>query len=425
MDDLDSTIARLRDEDARSRLRQELAAIEGDREARRFHVVVFGTGSSGKTSLINALLGREVGMTGPTIGTTRARECHSHTIEGVDGTHVLTDTPGISDAGRGGTLREEEARQLAARADLLLFVVDQDLTRSEREAIDLLSRLEKRTIVVLNKKDRFSGPDLDAILARLRARLAGVIEPVDVVAVAAAPRPIPVRVIRADGRVESVLEYESPDLEALEERIAAILEGEGDSLRAGNLLLRAYMLRKMARNALERERLELAESIVDRYQWMAAGAVFANPVPELDMVAAGAVEYRMISEIAGVYGADLSAEHIRLIGQQMVEMLVRRKVVTVIAGMVAGFFKTTLVTYVAAGAVEGVTIAYLTHVTGHVFLEYFRNGRDWGEGGMQAALARQLDAASRADFLREFAGQAFGRLGRVGQRGADHGSRFA
>src|SRR3954470_23542932 len=88
MDDLDSTIARLRDEDARSRLRQELAAIEGDRRARRFHVVVFGTGSSGKTSLINALLGREVGMTGPTIGTTRARECHSHTIEGVEGTLV-------------------------------------------------------------------------------------------------------------------------------------------------------------------------------------------------------------------------------------------------------------------------------------------------------------------------------------------------
>src|SRR3954471_18161210 len=101
MDDLDSTIARLRDEDARSRLRQELAAIEGDRQARRFHVVVFGTGSAGENSPITALLGREVALTAPTIGTTRVRECHSHEIEGVEGTLVLTDTPGLSEAGRG------------------------------------------------------------------------------------------------------------------------------------------------------------------------------------------------------------------------------------------------------------------------------------------------------------------------------------
>jgi small GTP-binding protein len=416
MDDLDATIARLRDQAARAQLHGELETLRGDREDRRFHVVVFGTGSVGKTSLINALLGQEVGETAPTMGTTRGRECHSHTIEGVEGTLVLTDTPGLSDAGRGGAAREGEARQLAARADLLLFVIDQDLTRTEREALDLLTRLEKRTIVVLNKKDRFNGPDLEAILSRLRARLAGVIGREDIVAVAAAPRPIPVRVIRPDGRTESVLEYERPDLEALEERIAAILEREGDALRAGNLLLRAYLLRKMAQAELDRERQAQAEEIVDRYQWVAAGAIFANPVPELDMVAAGAVEYRMISEIAAVYGADLSSEHIRLIAQQMIEMLVRRKVVTVITALVAGWFKTTLVAFAAAGAVEGVTIAYLTHVTGHVFLEYFRRGQDWGEGGMQAALARQLDASRRADFLREFAGQAFSRLGRAGAR---------
>jgi small GTP-binding protein len=415
MDDLDATIGRLRDEAARSQLHGELATLRGDRENRRFHVVVFGTGSAGKTSLINALLGQDVGKTAPTLGTTRAGECHSHTIEGVEGTLVLTDTPGLSEAGREGAAREEQARQLAARADLLLFVLDQDLTRTERDSLELLTRLEKQTIVVLNKKDLFNEPDLEAILDRLRDRLAGVVRREDIVAVAAAPRPIPVRVIRADGRTESALEYEQPDIEALEERIAAILEHEGDSLRAGNLLLRSYLLRKMAQLELDRQRQAEARGIVDHYQWVAASAVFANPVPELDMVAAGAVEYRMISEIAAVYGADLSSEHVRLIAQQMIEMLIRRKVVTVITAMISGLFKTTLVAYAAAGAVEAVTIAYLTHVTGHVFLEYFRRGQDWGEGGMQAALARQLDATRRTDFLKEFAGQAFRQFSRLGR----------
>ena len=99
-----------------------MAELRADRQARRFHVVVFGTGSAGKTSLINALLGRTVGRTEPTIGTTKGGEAFTYELEDVDGTVLLTDTPGLSEIGEAGGAREAEARDLAARADLLLFV---------------------------------------------------------------------------------------------------------------------------------------------------------------------------------------------------------------------------------------------------------------------------------------------------------------
>ena len=51
-------------------------------------------------------------------------------------------------------------------------------------------------------------------------------------------------------------------------------------------------------------------------------------------------------------------------------------------------------------------MAYLTHVSGEAFSEYFRHGQTWGDGGMQAALIRQFDLTSRAEFLQEFAKQA-------------------
>ena len=51
-------------------------------------------------------------------------------------------------------------------------------------------------------------------------------------------------------------------------------------------------------------------------------------------------------------------------------------------------------------------MAYLTHVSGEAFAEYFRRGQTWGDGGMQAALVRQFDLTSRAEFLQEFAKQA-------------------
>jgi ribosome biogenesis GTPase A len=51
-----------------------------------FRVVVMGTGPVGKTSLINAMLGRSVGKTGATMGTIRGGRVHTHVVEGVDPT---------------------------------------------------------------------------------------------------------------------------------------------------------------------------------------------------------------------------------------------------------------------------------------------------------------------------------------------------
>ena len=50
-----------------------------------FQVVVMGTGPVGKTSFINALLGRSAGETGATMGTTSGGRVHTHVVEGVEG----------------------------------------------------------------------------------------------------------------------------------------------------------------------------------------------------------------------------------------------------------------------------------------------------------------------------------------------------
>ena len=400
----------VKDDAAKVRLMDELATLRRDREHRRFHVVVFGTGSAGKTSLINALLGQAVGKTEATMGTTREGENHSHTLEGVDGTLVLTDTPGLSEVGDGGEFREVAARNLAARADLLLFVVDHDLTRSEFEPLIALARQGKRSIVILNKTDRFLDADRAVILSKLRERLSGVVPSADVIAIAAAPRPIPVHFQGSNGDAETILEVQPPDLGELEDRISAVLKREGDALRAGNLLLRAHLVSKSAQEQLSRERRIKAKSVVDKFQWITAGTVFTNPIPALDLMATGAVQFQMISEIAGVYGVELSTSHLKMIGGQMVQMLLKLGMVEAATSLIAGMFKASLIGYAAGGAVQVVTMAYLTHISGLTFTEYFARGQNWGDGGMQAALVKQFDLHSRAEFLQEFAMQAVNRV---------------
>ena len=409
-DQAEQVVGQVRDEAMQGKLRREMAELRADRKALRFHVVVFGTGSAGKTSLINALLGRAVGRTEPTIGTTRAGEAFTYELEDVEGTVLLTDTPGLSEIGEGGATREAEARDLAARADLLLFVVDHDLIRSEFEPMAALARQGKRSIVALNKKDRLVDADREAILAKLRERLAGLVSPADVVAVSASPRPIAVRVQAADGSISTVLEAEPPDLKALRDRIASVLDREGGTLRAGNLLLRAHLINSEARDQLSKERDIRAQAVIDKFQWMIAGTVFANPIPALELMATGAVQYQMISELAAVYGVEITASHVKMIGTQMIQMLLKTGLVEATTSLIAGLFKSTLVGYAAGGAVQAVSMAYLAHVSGHAFADYFRHGQSWGDGGMGAALIRQFDLNSRAEFLQEFAQQALGRL---------------
>lgn len=400
----------IKDEKARERLGGELAELRADKERKHFHVVVFGTISAGKTSLINALLGREVGRTEAVGGTTRRGEEHNHRLEGVEGILILTDTPGLSEIGDAGAMREAGARDLAARADLLLFVVDHDLVRSEFDPLQALARQGKRSIVVLNKKDRFPPEARAEILAKLRERLGGIVDARDVVAIAAAPRPVPTRVRGRDGSIETVLEAEPPDLEPLLLRIEKVLEREGDALRAGNLLLRAHLVSRAAQEQLTRERRQRAEGVIDRFQWITAGTVFANPLPALDLMATGAVQFQMISEVAAVYGVELSSSHVRTIGAQMIQLLLKLGIVEAASSLIAGIFKSSLVGYAAGGAVQATTMAYLTHISGHAFADYFERGQSWGDGGMQAALVRQFDLNSRAEFLQEFARQALDRV---------------
>ena len=54
---------------------------------------------------------------------------------------------------------------------------------------------------------------------------------------------------------------------------------------------------------MSKERDARAQAVIDKFQWLTAGTVFANPIPALDLMAAGAVQYQMITELAAVYGS--------------------------------------------------------------------------------------------------------------------------
>jgi GTPase len=135
-------------------------------------VTVVGRPNVGKSTLVNALVGRKVAIVSHKAQTTR------HRIQGVanhaTGQIVFVDTPGLHTAEKRKLNRYMNQTAVAALdgVDLVLFVVEaQRWTDEDAAALDRLRRLSTPVALVVNKVDRIKDKArLLGELAELAAR---------------------------------------------------------------------------------------------------------------------------------------------------------------------------------------------------------------------------------------------------------------
>jgi len=395
-------VGQIQDEVARQALLSRSREIEANLSGGELQVVVFGTGSAGKTSLVNALIGRIIGRVDAPMGTTEVGETYSLKLKGLEREILITDTPGILEAGVAGTQREQLARQLATEANLLLFVVDNDLRQSEYQPLRTLAEIGKRSLIVLNKTDLYTETDQEVILARLRERVRGFIAATDVVAIAANPQSV---VLETGENFEP-----EPDIIPLLRRMAAVLRAEGEDLVADNILLQSQRLGEEARRLIDSQRRRQAEKVVERFQWIGAGVVSVTPLPVVDLLATAAVNAQMVVEIGRIYGCELNLERGRELALSLAKTLASLGIVKGAIELLSTALQLNLATFMIGRAIQGVTAAYLTRIAGKSFIEYFRHDQDWGDGGMTEVVQRQFQLNRRDEFVKAFVQEAIARV---------------
>src|SRR5215831_12719793 len=169
-------------DDVRRQLQSLVARVEEKQTAQKLEIVAFGSISSGKSSLLNALAGRDAFQTDPRGGTTRER------LEipwPGDDRVLLVDTPGLGEVE--GAERVALAAQAARDADLVLLVVDGPLRDSEYRLLTKLGEMEKRVLVCLNKADWYDDQERSSLLGQITSQVRGVVQPDDVLAVRSQP----------------------------------------------------------------------------------------------------------------------------------------------------------------------------------------------------------------------------------------------
>ncbi|MCH2182261.1 MAG: GTP-binding protein [Mariniblastus sp.] len=408
VESIQSTLARLRgcSDQERAELKSDLTQLNEMYEKirnGRVEIVIFGEISTGKSALINALIGKQVvdvdvqgGWTQQVWGT--HWEGAGHRIPGFENSElVLVDTPGINEVG--GSDRAELAEKTARQADLILFVTDSDLNETEFSALVELAAIQKPIILVFNKQDLYPEQDLQTLLRALRQRLVDVISPDLIVTTAADPRPVEYVIEQARGSSRTEWRKPAPEVESLKSLILQTLDREG----LGLIALNAAMFAADKSDRMAALRVEMRNRKANQVIWTMAGTkslVVAFSPGIVDIVSGVAIDAVMILSLSKVYGLNFSMAQARNLSRAI--------------GKAAGIFALGELTSWGASALkvatvqlgviltaipQGAAAGFSSYIIGQAAKHYFEHGGSWGTGSAKSVVSDILKNTDKDSVL--------------------------
>ncbi|HCQ22376.1 MAG: GTP-binding protein [Aphanizomenon flos-aquae LD13] len=385
-------------------------------------IAAFGMVGRGKSSLLNALVGREVFVTGPLHGVTRDAQTVNWSIsQEALGTLKATlssngqsqieliDTPGLDEVD--GETRAALAAQIAEQADLILFVISGDMTKIEQLALSQLRQVGKPIILVFNKVDQFPETDRITIYEKIRDdRVRELLSPAEIVMASAAPL-VRIAIQNPDGTRGVKLQKGKSQVEELKLKILEILHHEGKALVALNTMLYADNVNEQ----LVQRKLIIREENANQLIWKAvitkALAIAFNPVTVVDILSAVIIDISLILGLSKLYGIPMTETGAIKLLQKIALSMGGIGASELLANLGLSGLKTLL--SISTTATAGMTIApYLSiaitqagvagvssYGIGQVTKTYLANGANWGPDGPKAVVNQILSTLNETSIL--------------------------
>ncbi len=378
-------------------LQKQVAQLKAELERQEIRLAVTGGKAVGKTTLIH--------------------ELESNWVPQLQQSLYLRETPALFTGTDAGKESETAALATAIASDLVLFVTNGDLTEPEFQILQHLAAGNQRSVLVFNKQDQYLPEERATMLLSLRQRMQQMLGAEHVVAIAASPGTVKVRQHQSDGSVREWLEQPTPDTKQLTEQLAQILVQEGQQLVWATTRRAAVEFKAEAKTALNGLRRDRAVPVIEQYQWIAAAAAFANPVPALDLLATAAINAQLVMELGGIYQQKFSLEQAQAVAGTLGSLMLKLGLVELSTQTIGTMLKSNAITFVAGGAVQGVSAAYLTRVAGLSLIEYFQQQEvsTDSEAGLNLnklgqTLQNVFQENQQLGFLQAFVKQGVGRL---------------
>ncbi len=367
-----------------------------------YNVTLFGAGSAGKTSIARALLNNLIGKTSPTIGTTKNITSYKIRIPILKRNINIIDTPGLFEASREGQKREDSTIIEASKSDIILFVLDQDINKYELYLIKELSFLKKKIIIVLNKCDLRSEKQNNIIRENIISITSSNHINLSVIKTVASPKTLP------NKSMNSLKTY--PDISNLFREIIETLDANGEELLADNILFRCNKLGLISKKLISKQRNSSANKVINKYIFIAGGVILVNPIPVVDFITATSVNVQMILEISKIYHVKITKKDAVDLSKSLMSTLAKLGILKGGLNVITTALASNFTTIFISKSIQSITSCWLLRIVGLSVIEYFNNGEDWGDGGIQEVIEDIYKLNKREEILNNFIKEAINNI---------------
>ena len=272
---------------------------------KHLRIAVYGKAGVGKSSLLNALINSEFFATDVANGSTRktATTLWREKIKSLKEIELI-DTPGIDEINLKTSNRF--LSRLLLQVDLILFVLDGDISSTELTALKTLLNKGKPIQIILNRCDQWTKDEQNQLIKSIKKRLPSGINHLKIHTIAASPRR---QELTHSKKIRSF--KSSPKIEEFKTELIDFLSIQGEIILAINSLRQTDNFHQSLKACRMKKSKAAAQSLIGRYAAVKASGVAANPLLILDCAGSLACDTALVVQLSRLYGLQLKKKSAR------------------------------------------------------------------------------------------------------------------
>ena len=250
---------------------------------KKIRISAYGKSGTGKSSVLNSLLKKDIFKTEVINGSTREIQTEELALKDQMLNSIeFLDSPGFDFC---NIKFPEKIYSCIKHSDLILFIVSGDINRNELSEINAFIKDGKKIILILNKIDLFKKNELKEVIENIKFKL---------------PK---------DSNIPIILNHKNN----LNHYITKIINRHGEILLTLNSLHLADKLFMQIKEQRLRRRQKLAQSTIGKFSTIKASAVALNPFIFFDVAGSFALDTALIGELIKIYDLNLKGQSTRKI----------------------------------------------------------------------------------------------------------------
>ena len=135
-----------------------------------------------------------------------------------------------------------------------------------------------------------------------------------------------------------------------------------------------------------------------------------NPLPGVDFLTTTSVNLQMIVELSKIYEVKISKKEAKDLSKSLLSALAKLGILKGGLSIISNALASNFTTIIISKSIQSITAGWLIKIVGLSLIEYFKNGQNWGDGGIQEVVDKIYKINKREEILNNFVKEAISKI---------------